>query len=131
MDATQQSMIHEGHTKHLISKETHLQTQIDNRDKQEDIIWKQKSRVQWLEEGDRNSKLFHIDVIKIEFSIKDTQGNQIAEHVEIEQELVHYFKNMLYEPQNNITEAVLKINSKIHNPISHEGNESLLNPTTL
>jgi hypothetical protein len=32
-------------------------------------------------------------------SIKHSQGNQLKEHVEIERELVHYYKTLLSETQ--------------------------------
>lgn len=39
-----------------------LKTQLDTILKQEEMLWKQRARVQWLLDGDCNTKFFHIRV---------------------------------------------------------------------
>jgi hypothetical protein len=58
MKQTQQLMITSGHSQELVEEEASLMAQIATREKQEEILWRQKSRVLWLKEGERNFKVF-------------------------------------------------------------------------
>jgi len=52
MKRIQQTIITEGRTEALSEQEKLLQIQIALRENQEEILWKQKSRVRWLKEGE-------------------------------------------------------------------------------
>ncbi|KAK9275219.1 hypothetical protein L1049_022481 [Liquidambar formosana] len=43
-----------------LAKDSNLQLNLDECFKREEIHWRQNSRIQWLKEGDRNTKLFHL-----------------------------------------------------------------------
>ena len=45
------------------AKEKDLMSQIEARERKEGILWKQKVRFKWLQEGERNTKFFHNSVI--------------------------------------------------------------------
>lgn len=56
-----------------------LISQIEEWRKEEEILWKQKLRVNWLREGERNTKIFHQAMIQQRqknriFSIKNEEG---------------------------------------------------------
>ena len=44
-------------------QEKDLLNQLDARERQEEIYWRQNSKVKWLREGEKNSKFFHNSVV--------------------------------------------------------------------
>ena len=64
MDALQQRLISSGCTEELDNQEKQLKNQIEEREIQEEMLWKQKSRIRWLKEGEKNTKLFHRSTIQ-------------------------------------------------------------------
>ncbi|KAJ1436344.1 Zinc finger, CCHC-type [Sesbania bispinosa] len=59
-----------------------LRKNIDMLRKQEDIYWAQRSRLKWLNYGDKNSKFFHASTIQRRdrnklYRLKDSEGNWI------------------------------------------------------
>eukprot|EP00253_Pinus_taeda_P029368 PITA_29368 len=94
-----QEIINAGHTEATLDKERHINNQLEERRKQEEIYWRQKSRVRWLEEGERNTKFFHRTTVKrrmhnkIPF-IQDQEGAKIEEHEKIEEILLNHFQQL-------------------------------------
>lgn len=78
--------------------------QIANREldellRQEEIMWKQKSRVTWLREGDRSTKFFHTSTVVRRWrnwigGIKDENGALVTERAEIGQVFMTNFTNI-------------------------------------
>jgi hypothetical protein len=118
-------------------EENQLSQEWETRCKQEEIMWRHKSRVRWLKEGDKNTKFFHKLTIarkthnKI-LKIHDREGIERESHLDIENTLVNHFQNIAREPNMDITEAIHKIlrhipkvvttdhNLNLNKPISHE-----------
>ena len=91
-----QDLIKEGFGKNKNYQVEKHHQEWENLCKQEEIFWKQKSRVQWLKEGERNTKFLHRSTIanrthNMISSIKDEDGQIYQSHEEIEAMLVMYF----------------------------------------
>ena len=89
MERIQQQIIEEGRSEELAEEEGRIINQLEERRKQEEIIWKQKSRVQWLKDGEKNSKFFHKAMLNHRhhnriLSVKDSQGNRVLRQKDME-----------------------------------------------
>eukprot|EP00253_Pinus_taeda_P003282 PITA_03282 len=88
-----QTLIMVGFDKVGNEKVTTLQQEWENFCKQEEIFWRQKSRVKWLKEGERNTRFFHRSTLANRnhngiSSIKDERGKLLSSHEDIEAILV-------------------------------------------
>lgn len=96
MNILQHCIILEGRTEDYAQQEQTLLTKIEARRQQEEILWRQKSRIRWLKEGEKNTIFFHRSTIQrsihknITF-INNQQGERLEVHEEVEQEFKEYF----------------------------------------
>eukprot|EP00253_Pinus_taeda_P035256 PITA_35256 len=136
MESLQQKMIMEGRTEESINKEGVILGKLEERRKQEEVLWRQKSRIKWLREGERNTKFFHHAMIKHRqrnriLSIKDKNGNRVVEQAEIEQVLIDHHKGILSEPQADRMRAIQEICSAIPRLVTEDQNKALMSAVTL
>ncbi|GLT46072.1 hypothetical protein SLA2020_198580 [Shorea laevis] len=73
-----------------------VQTELCSLQQQEEIYWKQRSRVQWLQEGDKNTSFFHTRASErrkknVITELLDEGGHLVHDHEGMEQIALHYF----------------------------------------
>jgi hypothetical protein len=120
---------------HSAQEENELKRKLEERHKQEEILWRQKSRVQWLNEGEKNTKFFHRSMIHRRLinritKLDDSQGNTLLTHQEIMHELTDFYKDLLSEPNVDRTSAIEWVTQNIPTIITQEQNEALMTPIT-
>jgi len=87
---------------------------LEERFKQEEIIWRQKSRVQWLKEGEKKTKFFHRSMIHRRFikhimKLENMQGTTLLSHQDITHELTSFYKDLLSEPSRDRTSTIERV----------------------
>jgi hypothetical protein len=135
LENLQAQFIQAGYTITQQQEENELKRKLEERHKQEEILWRHKSRVQWLNEGDKNTKFFHHSmihrcIINRIMKMEDSQGNTLLNHQEIMHELTDLYKDLLSEPQVDRTLEIEWVVQKIPTIITQEQNEALMTPIT-
>jgi hypothetical protein len=74
--------------------------ELDKWELQEEVLWKKKSRIRLLREGDRNTKFFHNSLLQRRnmnriSTLVQSLGERTDSPVDIEKELVNHFKTLL------------------------------------
>ena len=86
-------------------------TKLETCREQEEILWRKKSSVQGLKEGEHNTKFFHKEMTHRRYinritQLEDAQGIPIRDHDQIAEELNSYYKDILTETNMNKEEAI-------------------------
>ena len=99
-------------------------------------ILETKSKVKWLQEGEKNTKFFHNSVIQDRHSsrilkLKKMEGVWIELRCKIEEELNHYFAKILNEYLQDRERDIAHITGLISPLVTREDNEMLVKLVTL
>ena len=118
MASIQHEMILHGRTDSLDAEESTTQQQLEERYAQEEILWKQKSRIQWLKERETNTAFFHRSMIQqrhmnIISKLYNSQGEILQSKQQIQEELINYFQDLLTKPGPDRRKAINKITQHI------------------
>lgn len=78
-----------------IIQKMHLSMEFEEVSKNEEIAWRQRSRVQWLKQGDKNTKCFHkIATAHKRFNSIDTltvEGISVTKPEDIKGAIVNFY----------------------------------------
>lgn len=105
-----------------------IQKRLDDLWKQEEIFWGQRSRVKWLNWGDRNSSFFHASTIQRRernriVRIKNSVGDWVEGHEGVMGEIQRYFSEVYRADDYEGDYEMLQVCPKI---VSAEMNEKLM-----
>lgn len=123
-------VIKEGMSQVLFLEEKQLLAEYEDILSKEEILWKQKTRENWLQAGDRNIKFFH-NVTRIRRGIKrisrlDIQGKgTIDDLVAIGNEIVCFFSKLLNNEEGSDLIEKRKLLLFIPKVISEDQNKNL------
>ena len=119
----------------LYLKEKNLLLEYEKIIEREEIFWKQKSRVQWLKEGEWNTIFFHRSTIANRShnrisSIKDEGGHLLNSHEDIETVLVQHFRGIAKETILDRDHFIRDLTRFISKLVTREDNFNLNRPVT-
>lgn len=102
---------------------------------QEESFFRQKARIRWLKEGDRNTKFFHQYVSKRHLrnrilSVVDSSGNQITEPQLVQQHFVEHFHDFLKPRMELDTPQVSEIREVIRTQLNDDQISFLARPVS-
>lgn len=98
----------------------------------EEEFWKLKSRVNWLNNGDANTRFFHLTTLKRRIrnhitALKDTNGNWINDEHQLKSMITNFY-NDLYQTSHLYSQKTHE--SSNFNTLSNTSIDALIQPLT-
>ena len=92
----------------MIERERCMEKELQELMVVEESFLKQKSRVQWLQEGDQNTNFFHRMMAAKQhknsiISLIDLEGNRLESYDQISKEIVRFFQNLIGTVGDKVT----------------------------
>lgn len=83
----------------LIKLESKLRKELEDVLYQEELLWYQKAKAEWIKDGDRNTSFFHLSTVVKQWknkisAIKDERGVWIHDKEEVKHFIMQYFKDL-------------------------------------
>lgn len=112
------------------ARASQLRVELNSQLEEEEVYWKQRSRVSWLKEGDQNTKFFHAFANQRKRNneitmLCDNQGVVITGDAGLEQVSTEYFQNIFSSSNPNRIDTVVE---SIEQVVSPDMNDILLSP---
>eukprot|EP00253_Pinus_taeda_P004033 PITA_04033 len=123
----------DGFTEERKTQAESLKKEWEDRCIQEEIFWRKKSRVQWIREGEKNTKFFHKSTLdhrghnKIS-KLKYFQWKELVSHKEMESILVQHFLSIAKEPLLDRPQFINNFTKYIPKLVTREDNHNLNRP---
>ena len=92
----------EGVSEYLLQEEARALKALEEWEMREEIFWKQKAQIEWLQEGDKNTAFFFNSVKARQHgnaisSLVTDRGEVISSTQDIANEVAHYFASLFRE----------------------------------
>ena len=136
LQTLQEEVMLRGYTEELKLEEEKLIRDLDQRERQEETYWWQKTRIKWVKDGDKNTKFFHKATIQYRQKnkicrIKKEGGGYAEDQKEIEKTLTDFYSNLLEDQGENREEASAEVIRNIPKLVSADQNKLLLKPVDM
>ena len=119
----------------LVQTEKRLTSDLYELMQAEESFYKQKSRVQWLKEGDSNTGFFFKTVAARQHrnaitNLTDASGNKISSVPQLATEVVGYFQSLIGTENAKVSSCPLSFLTELLPTFSDEAQSELIRPVT-
>lgn len=118
------------HSQFLQQLERSLLGQLALKNQQAEIFWAQRARINWLSQGDKNTRFFHV-AAKIHHRrnrvvyLQTKDGLEFQDHQQISNHYLNYFKKVFQAGENPTNHLSLSLPNSLESYISQAENDSL------
>lgn len=133
LEDIQTKTMKEGYSEEEKHVEKTIMQELMQREKQEEILWQQKSRKLWLREGDMNTSFFHKPTIQYRQQnwisrLESLEGQVLETQQDIEQEVVNFYTDLLNETEEDRARDTVAITRNIPKLATPEHNTMWMRP---